>query len=950
MHITRPFSFTSCFLAAVFCGNTSVWAEEEIEEISVVGSRSHERSASDLAVPVDVLDSSELLRQGDSRMDSMLSKVVPSLYVGQEPISDAATLVRPINMRGLSPDSTLVLVNGKRRHRSSIISFLVAGGSQGSHAVDLSALPAIALDRVEVLRDGASAQYGSDAVAGIVNFVLKDASEGGSLDARWGQYYQGDGEEVTVSGNVGLSLTENGFLNLSAEYNEADPTSRSVQRGDAQALIDAGNMHVRTPAAQVWGAPEVEDNYKLFANAGLDLGDSHEVYAYGNYSERTVEGGFYFRHPHSRPGVFQHPEGAKDQVRVIDHTPLDGMDCPTITIVGEVVDPTKMVDGVIDPDDLAAVEAQEACFAFNSVFPGGFTPQFGGDIEDSSIAFGLSGELAEDLGYDISYVTGRHESDFFMKNTINPQLASMEEEIPTEYDPGGYVEEDWTFNLDFTGQVDVAAFSSPLNVGFGVEYREEEFEIKPGETNSWLINYINTDGTEFDESAADLSAMNCEEYTKFLGRVVAVEKQENGSILDQNGNLVYDQNGNFVGEEGKITAKYPTLGIGSNGFQGFRPDPCGSSKNDRSSVAAYVDFEADVSDKMLMGLALRHEDAEYFDATLDGKFSARFQATDTLAVRGSLGSGFRTPTVGQANIRNVTTGFSDGQLADELTVPATSPLLAGIAEPLEAEESFSAGFGAVFNVGALDVTVDYYHIEVKDRISLTSKKKLDCLLLEKDGMEGSCGANTGETQYDINLNDPTTKSRAQALRDELRPAVPDIDTVDTVRFFANDFDTKTEGIDVVATYPAELFGGMTQFTFAGNYNRTRVDEYNPDTISATSKHQLEEGRPKVRWSLTADHQSGPWRVLGRVRYYGTHVDYQALEASLFQKLDARHLMDLEVSYSLNDQFTLVAGAENLLDEEASKSAYSSVLGAEYPESVPFDYNGGFYYFKTILNF
>ena len=956
MRPTKLFAIPGCLLAAVFCGNTSVLAEEEeLEEISVVGSRGHERSASDLAVPVDVLDSSELIRQGDSRMDSMLSKVVPSLYVGQEPISDAATLVRPINMRGLSPDSTLVLVNGKRRHRSSIVSFLVTGGSQGSHAVDLSALPAVALDRVEVLRDGAAAQYGSDAVAGIVNFVLKDASEGGSLEARWGQYYQGDGENITISGNLGLPLTENGFLNLSGEYNEADPTSRSMQRGDAQSLIDAGNMHVRTPAVQVWGAPEIDDNYKLFANAGLGLGDSHEAYAFGSYSERTVEGGFYYRNPHTRDGIFNHPDSDK-QVMVIDHNRLLGDPCPEINIV----------DGIASPDDLAAVEAREDCFAFNSRFPGGFTPQFGGDIEDSSIAFGLRGEFPEDLGYDISYVTGRHEVDFFMKNTINPQLASMELDIPTEYRPGGYVEEDWTFNLDFTRQIDVAAFHSPLNVGFGVEYREEEYEIKPGEPNSWFIDYINADpkiseaddpesdgtesngtetddpksdgtessdtesngsessvselhGTEFDESTVDLSTISCEEYTAFLKRV----------------------------GDGEIVAKYPQLGIGSNGFQGFRPDPCGSSKNDRTSVAAYLDFEADVEENLLMGLALRYEDPEEFDSTWDGKFSARFQATDTVAVRGSLGSGFRVPTVGQANIRNVTTGISEGKLSDELTVPPTSPLLAGIAEPLEAEESFNAGFGTVFNVGALDVTVDYYHIEVKDRISLTSKKNLDCLLLEKDGRTGKCGK--GE-EFAINLEDADTAQRATALRDELRSTVPDVDTVTTVRYFANDFDTKTEGIDVVAIYPAELFGGTTQFTFVGNYNRTRVDEYNPDTISPVTKHQIEEGRPKVRWSLTADHQAGPWRVLGRMRYYGTHVDYQALESSLFQKLDARYLMDLEISYDFNDRFVLVAGAENLLDEEPSKSEYSSILGAEYPESVPFDYNGGFYYFKTMLNF
>ena len=926
MRLTKLFVISNCFLAAVFCGNTLVLAEEEeVEEISVVGSRSHERSASDLAVPVDVLDSSELTRQGDSRMDSMLSRIVPSLNVSQEPISDAATLVRPAQMRGLSPDSTLVLVNGKRRHRSSIISFLVAGGSEGSHAPDLSAIPAIALDRVEVLRDGAAAQYGSDAVAGILNFVLKEDAEGGSLEARWGQYYQGDGENMTVTGNIGLPLTENGFLNLSGEYNEADPTSRSVQRDDAQALIDAGNSQVRTPAAQVWGAPEVDDNYKLFANAGIALNDMHEVYAFGSYAERTVEGGFYYRHPHKRSGIFENPDAPGEEVLVVDHTPLDGAVCLDIDIT----------DGVIDPDGLAAVEADDNCFAFHSRFPGGFTPQFGGDIEDESIAVGLKGELFDDTTYDVSYVTGRHEVEFFMKNTINPQLASMELAIPTEYKPGGYVEEDWTFNLDFTTEVDIAAFHSPLNIGFGMEYREEEYEIEPGEERSWFIDYIYAKndtnagivkGDEFDEP--NLLSISCDEYREFV-------------------NMIRLEN---------IEAKYQNLGIGSNGFTGFRPEPCIPGKNDRSSFAAYIDFEADVAENMLMGLAIRHEDAEKFDSTLDGKFSARFQATDDVAIRGSFSTGFRVPTVGQANVRNVTTTLVDGKLTDELTLPPTDPVLAGIAEPLEAEESVSVAFGTVFNAGALDVTVDYYHIEVKDRISLTSTKFLDCLLLEKDGSlleedgsEKSCGKGT---DFDINVEglDQSTLNRIEELRDELRPAVPAIDSVAQVRYFANDFDTTTDGIDIVATYPAELFGGTTQFTFAGNYNRTTVDDFNPNTISPRTKQQIEEGRPKIRWSLTADHERGPWQVLGRVRYYGTHIDYHALSNDLFQKVDARFLTDLEVSYNFNDDLSLVVGAENLLDEEPSKNKYARILGAEYPESIPFDYNGGFYYFKTVLNF
>ena len=899
----RQFSLNFCLPLLLGLGSTWALAEEEpTEKVTVIGTRSLERSASDLAVPVDILDASELIRQGESNMDAMLSRIVPSLNVSQEPISDAATLVRPVNMRGLSPDLTLVLVNGKRRHRSSVITFLVAGGSEGSHAADLSSIPAIALDRVEVLRDGAAAQYGSDAVAGILNFVLKDANQGASVEARWGRYYKSDGENIRISGNVGLPLTEHGFLNISGEFNEADPTSRSVQRADAQALVDAGNTHVRTPAAQIWGAPEVDDNYKLFANAGIDLGDSHEAYAFGSYAERTVEGGFYFRNPHRRGGVFV--DGNEDPL-VIDHTGAGGCGLGL----------AKTDDGV-DADDLAAIDSDPNCYAFNLLFPGGFTPQFGGDIEDESIAIGFRGRLPGELTYDVSAVLGRHQVDFFMKNTINPQLASLENRIPTEYNPGGYAEEDLTINLDLIRMFDVEAFHSPLNVGFGAEWREEEYEIKSGDMNSWLIDYIDLMGRDVEEP--DLAAISCAEYTDFLA------------------------------QDHKL--KYPNLGIGSNGFPGFRPDPCAAAKQDRSSVAVYADLEADVTRDILLGLAVRHEDPEEFDSTLDGKFSARMQVTHALALRGSLSTGFRVPTVGQANVRNVTTTLVEGRLSDELTVPPTAPFLKGIAEPLEAEESVSVGLGAIFAAGNLDVTVDYYHIEVKDRISLTSSEFLDCLLLQRENLlpreaDGSFEECKSDTAAALGFS-----GRIAGIREALRPAVPAIDSVAQVRYFANDFDTTTEGIDLVATYPAALLGGSTLLTLAANWNQTTIDKFNLNTINSRTRHQIEEGRPKVRWSLTADHQIGSWQVLGRVRYYGTHVDYHAFADELFQRTDARFLTDLEVGYSFTDQFALVVGADNLLDEDSTRNRYATAFGAEYPESVPFDANGGFYYLKAVANF
>ncbi len=890
-------------LGGIIAGaSASAWAaDEELEHVTVIGTRSHDRSAPDLAVPVDVVDGASLMRQGGTRMDSMLSTIVPSYNVTSKPIADAATLVRPANMRGLPPDSTLVLVNGKRRHRASVITFLGEGISDGSHGADISAIPAIALDRVEVLRDGAAAQYGSDAIAGILNFVLKDASEGGTLEARWGQYYYGDGENATISANIGLSLTERGFLNLSAEYNEADPTSRSVQRDDAKALIAAGNTDVRMPKAQIWGAPEIDDDYKLFANAGIDLADNAELYSFGSYAERTVEGGFFFRSPNDRLGVFT-IEGSDGNHQYLLINPTGG-DCPGT--------PNTALN---DDGRPASGNYNANCVSFHQGFPGGFTPQFGADIEDKSIALGFRGETAGGLTYDVSAVWGEHESDFYMENTINPQLLGKAgvtvHNIPTSYDPGAYIETDYTINLDFTKEFDIEGLHSPLHVGFGVEHREEEFETVAGDENSTYV---------------------------------ALDAQNN--------------------------PLFPNLGVGSNGFAGFRPEDAG--KHDRSSSAAYVDFEADVTERLLVNLAGRHEDPEQFDSTTDGKFALRYQATDELALRGSASTGFRVPTVGQANVRNTTTEFTGGVLSDSLTLPVTHPALValGAGRPLEAEESVSYGVGAVINSGDLSITIDYYRIEVDDRIAQVSKANMDCLILKSLGtlpphiesskvaamkchslVEADEDLISGDKGRDSD-NDNETASAINAKRDDLFAAgVKDIHSITSATWFSNEFDTTTEGIDIVATYPMAMFGGLTDLTLAANYNRTEVDKRNPDNIDNKKVHQLEEALPNLRMTLTADHTNGPWRILARARYYGEHIEYHANDKDRFVRPEARWVHDLEVSYRFSEQFDFIIGAENIFDEEPTLNPYAGVAGSEYTENPAFDFNGGFYYVKARLNF
>ena len=293
-------------------------ADGELEELVVTGTRAAARSVTESPVPIDVLSGEDFENQAGTDLSNLLRTVVPSYNVNSQPISDAATIVRPANLRGLAPDHTLVLVNGKRRHRAAVIYWLGNGVADGAQGPDISAIPASALKRVEVLRDGAAAQYGSDAIAGVMNFILNDASSGSTIETRYGSTYEGDGTQYALSGNIGLPLTQNGFANLSFEYGESDPTDRSVQRDDAAALIAAGNTAVKNPA-QVWGSPEIEDDLKLWANLGVDVGDDLKVYGFGNYVSKTATGGFYYRNPNTRAAVFSADGG--ETLLIGDMTP-----------------------------------------------------------------------------------------------------------------------------------------------------------------------------------------------------------------------------------------------------------------------------------------------------------------------------------------------------------------------------------------------------------------------------------------------------------------------------------------------------------------------------------------------------------------------------------------------------------------------------------------------------
>ena len=815
---------------------------EDYEQIAVVGSRAAPRSVADSAVPIDIISDEEFKQQGATDMVSMMQTVVPSFNVNDQPINDASTLVRPANLRGMASDHTLVLVNGKRRHRSAVITFLGGGLSDGAQGPDISVIPAAALKQVEVLRDGAAAQYGSDAIAGVINFVLNDASEGGTFEARYGSYYEGDGDMIQLSGNVGLPLSDNGFINLSAEYRTADDTSRSVQRADAAELVAAGNTFVADPA-QIWGSPEIKHDIKLFANAGLELSDTSEAYIFGNFAEREVEGGFYFRNPHNRGGVNDGGtnEDGEQLLLVGDLTGDMSGNCPTDIVVGDnVLTNQRYIDEVANNPD---------CFAFNEILPGGFTPRFGGTVTDMSLVFGTKGELDNDITYDVSLNLGQNEVDFAISNTINPSLGP---ETPTSFSPGRYTQSEQTLDIDFTKPFDVGLYE-PLFVATGFQYRNESYESVAGDTASYEIGPLATQG----------------------------------------------------------------FGIGSNGFPGLAANSQG--RVSRNNIALYIDAEAYITENFMLAGALRYEDFSDFGDTTKGKIAFRWQALENIAFRGAFSTGFKAPTLGQSNVRNVTTAFgTGGELIDRATLPPTDPVsqLKG-GEQLTPEESESITFGVVADFdNGLFITADYYNIELTDRISTASGIEL--------------------TDEDI-----------AAL---LAQGINDASSFQEISFFTNDFDTTTEGVDVVANYAMEMMGGETKFSLAYNWTSTEVDRAS-ENISDFRIRMLEDNLPAVRYSATANHTNGDWRFLARLNYYGSIFEDHLDSALPIDKVGSEFTVDLEVAYNFTEEFTVTVGAKNAFDEYPDENTqYAGIAGSLYPTTSPIGINGGFYYLRGVYTF
>jgi iron complex outermembrane receptor protein len=607
---------------AITAGASTAWAQEDATEeaktldtVVTIGTRVANRTALDTAAPVDVISADAIQNIGIGELNQALSVNLPSFNFPRPALNDGTDSVRPATLRGLSPDQTLVLVNGKRRHTASLVNVNGSIG-RGSSAVDMNTIPTDAVGGIEVLRDGASALYGSDAIAGVINVRLKEATSGGGAAVSYGwretEYTvpvnaptaagvpnpgatvtreRSDGHVLTLSGWKGLALGDAGFLTVSAEYKDQQHTERSGfdtrpnypgTQPDAEAVINRFNAWT--------GEPELEQ-FTVFANAGYDLANGVELYGWASYQDRdTVSAGFYRR--------------ALDARNVIE------------------------------------------------IYPNGFLPLIAPTTTDYSLAGGARFDWA---GWDMdaSLVYGSNEMEFTIKNTLNRSIGPTSK---TVFDAGGFRNGQLTANLSASKGFAVDGLASDLNVAWGVEARQDTYEIFAGEPDSY----------------------------------------RNGGVL----------------LNGAPTAS------GAQVFPGFRPE--NEVDEDRTAVGVYLDLEANLTDKLLLAGAIRGESYSDFGETVTGKLAARYDFNDMFALRGSIQNGFRAPSLQQQYFATTSTNFINGVPFDITTFPVTDPVAIALgAKPLDAETSVNYSIGAVLRAGGLNVTIDAYRIDVTDRVVLS---------------------------------------------------------------------------------------------------------------------------------------------------------------------------------------------------------------------------------------
>ncbi len=819
------------------------------DTIVVLGSRRPDRTIADSPIPVDVIGGEALQNSGSTETNRLLNNLVPSFNFPQPSLTDGTDSLRPATLRGLAPDQVLVLVNGKRRHMSSLLNLNGSIG-RGSAAVDMNTLPSIAIEQIEVLRDGASSLYGSDAIAGVINVQLKKR-QGGRAVATYGKYvttlrgvdevasvapttgtsgdpvitYTGqdrdrrDGETYTIATNIGLPVGDTGYLNFTAEYKDRSPTNRSGPDVRRQ-YSGTGDVRETTISrySHRFGDGESKD-LNFVVNAGTDIGD-WELYAFGTYGVRDANGaGFYRR----------------------------------------------------------SLDARNRDYANGGLpfYADGFLPIIVSEIRDISGAVGVRGDLAG-FNTDLSVVYGTNRLNYDVENSFNTSLGGLVSQ--RRFDAGGLRSGQTSINLDLQKDIELG-FAKSVSFAFGGEYRDENYKIIPGELQSYI----------------------------------------NGPYSFTNG-----------------------APGGSQVFPGFRPNNAIDASRD--SIAGYVELDADISDALNMQVAGRFEHFSDFGNTVNGKFAARYEPVEGIAVRGSVSTGFRAPGLAQQYFSTTSTNNVGGTLIEVGTFPVASPVAVALgSQPLDAEKSLNFGGGLALNpVDGLSLTVDYYNIRIKDRITLTEN------LTGSDVVATLIGAG--------------------------------ITGVTSARFFINGIDTRTQGLDIVGSYRLPDFGmGDVRLTIGYNKTDTKITDrrvfsgFTAQRLFARQESfRLTDGQPKDKLNIGLDWDYGIFGLTARTNRFGevflpSGVSSPQRDDITVGKGDApgditlspKWVTDLELRAKPTEAIELAVGANNLFDVYPDRLPFGVVDGVNYglnnsflpySSQSPFGFSGRFLYARVAVNF
>lgn len=632
------------------------------DEIIVLGTRRTDRTLTTSASPVDVISAAELTTQASSNVLDVLNNTIPSFFVGQNTISDASSFVRSPSIRGLPGDEVLVMINGKRFNRSALVQVYTGGdtalgfGSQGS---DISAIPSIAIKSLQVLREGATAQYGSDAIGGVLNFGLRDNKTGFEAEARYGQFYDhGDGASKQLSANLGLALGERGFVNLSGEYDDDHGTSRGATRPLALIFAQqnpalASKLPNYPGPAQIWGSSP-SHGYKAAINAAYDVTDDSKFYITGIAARTKTNESFNYRSPISSSATdvsgVSHglgANGALSRVFYLTPCPAGNATCPAGGFV-----------------------SNGQTFSFTSIYPAGFTPRFIGTTQELYGTAGYKGTTSGGFSYDLSATTSRNSLDLSMTNSLSPTYGSASQ---TSFKFGQLIQKETDANIDLSQPVNIGLYS-PLTISAGAEYRHESYTATPGDLQSY--------------GAGPFTASQ--------------------PLYLNNGAGVYTPAGSSGGAS-----------PGASGYGGTNPISAGTFG--QNSYGFYGDLETDIVEALSVGVAGRYEHYNSSGGAFVYKVNALYKVSDGFSLRGTAGSGFHAPSPGQSNDEILTTNFVGGNQVQTGTYPTNSAIAQYYgAKPLGPEKSYNYGLGFIATpVHNLTLTVDAYSIKVNNRIGIS---------------------------------------------------------------------------------------------------------------------------------------------------------------------------------------------------------------------------------------